>query len=59
MESIVRGLILNLIYRQFLKSVLSGTASQGGSHDRSHVGITWFFSVGLFLAHAFDAYRVR
>ena len=50
--------ILNLIYREFLKSAVPGI-SVGRTTTMTEIfaAVLAFFSVSVFLAHAYDAYR--
>jgi hypothetical protein len=50
--------ILNSIYREVLRSSLSGMANLGGkAMTEVVIAVPAFLSGGVFLAHAFDAYR--
>ena len=52
--------VLNLIYREFLKRALSRHGNTGRKAMTEVVtAFLVFVSIGLFLAHAFDAYRLR
>ena len=52
--------ILNLIYREFLQERPFGHGNPGGQAMTEVVtALLVFFSFSVFLAHAFDAYRVR
>ena len=52
--------VLNLIYRAFLKRALPRHFNTGRKAMTEVVtALLIFVSVGIFLAHAFDAYRLR
>ena len=52
--------VLNLIYREFLKRALPGISTLGRKAMIEVItALLAFISIGIFLAHAFDAYRLR
>ena len=52
--------VLNLIYREFLKRAPSRHFNIGRKAMTEVVtALLAFISIGIFLAHAFDAYRLR
>jgi hypothetical protein len=51
--------VLNLIYREFLKRALPGISTGRKAMTEVVTAILAFISIGIFLAHAFDAYRLR
>ena len=52
-------LTLNAIYRHLLQAALSGISAGSKAMIEVVTALALFFSMSIFLAHAFDGYRTR